>query len=596
MKRFVLLLIVAAAAGFAISYGLRHAVTTPPTAVAALLPRETIFLMHLPDFNRTRDQWHDSDIYKLYREPAVQAFLQRPLSKVPQHDAASTTVQEMEKLAMKDAFIGVTSIENNSPRIVAGFRFRGSQENAQKIIDKWRVQSLSNAASVPRRTVDYAQHKIDIVGTGLNQLATVYDGDWLFASNDLDQLNTLLDRADHRSPATASPARGRQDRQPPNNPDSRSLSESTLGTEENFRAAVAHMPSSYALLFYVQPKTIAEKLGSLRAELGQQSPAAPQRTILEQMYSICGTTRFDRGKIHDVLFVGMGRQAENASLARSSVRLGTKDTFFYLATLLNIDKLAGLNQPNVSAPFAGWLHKVFGVASRNGVAAEDWKAAFGLELGSLVDWPPGARWPSLILTLPVKDVTRADKVISALTSAIDEDRIWTKTEKDGVHYFYVRWGLGNLFAATPTIAFSNKTLVAGLDPTWVEAAMTRSQRSSSELASSASYKSAVHAVPAPTNFFAYVDMPLLYSRLDASVRPLLLMCAAFMPAISDYIDVNKLPPPEAVTKHLSPIVSSQRYQGDGYLSESIGPITLNQAAIILGVPAILWLSGHHSSG
>jgi hypothetical protein len=91
-------------------------------------------------------------------------------------------------------------------------------------------------------------------------------------------------------------------------------------------------------------------------------------------------------------------------------------------------------------------------------------------------------------------------------------------------------------------------------------------------------------------------MPLFYSRLDAALRPLLLMSAAFMPAISDHIDVNKLPAPEVVTKHLSPIVSSQRYEGDGYVSESIGPITLNQAVIILGVPAILWLGVHHSGG
>jgi hypothetical protein len=583
MKRFVLLLIVAAAAAFAISYGLRQAATTSPTAVAALLPRGTILFAHLPDFNRARDEWHDSDIYKLYREPAVLAFLQRPLAKLPQHDVASETLHEVERLAPKNAFIGLTSIENNSPKIVAGFRFRGSQENAEKIIGKWRAQSLNNTSTAPRETVEYMQHKIDIVGTGPNQSATVYDGGWFFASNDLDQLKALLDRADHRTLARASPSRGRQDR------------ESTLEAEENFRAAIAHMPSSYALLFYVQPKTVAEKLGLLQAQIGQQLPA-DQRTILEQMRSICGATYFDRGKIHDVFFVGMARRTENASLARASVSLGTKDTFFYLATLLNIERLAGVNQPDVSAPFPAWLHKVFDASSRNGVSAEDWKAAFELELGSLADWPPGARWPSLILTLPVKDVTRADKVVSALTSAIDEDLIWTKTQKDGVHYFFVRWGLGNLIAATPTIAFSNKTLVAGLDPTWVEAAMTRTQRSSSELASSASYKSAARALPAPTNFFAYVDMSLFYSRLDAALRPLLLMSAAFMPAISDHIDISKLPAPEVVTKHLSPIVSSQRYEGDGYISESIGPITLSQAVIILGVPAIVWLGGYHSGG
>ena len=124
--------------------------------------------------------------------------------------------------------------------------------------------------------------------------------------------------------------------------------------------------------------------------------------------------------------------------------------------------------------------------------------------------------------------------------------------------------------------------------------MARSRQSSAEFARSASYKSAARAVPAPTNFFAYVDIALIYSRLDAALRPLLLMGAAFMPAISDHVEVNKLPSPEVVTKHLSPIVSSQRYEGDGYLCESIGPITLNQAAIVLGVPAIIWLSGHNS--
>jgi hypothetical protein len=580
MKRFVLLLIISAAAAFAISFWLRHAAITSPTAAAALLPGGTIFFMHVPDFNQTRKQWHDCDIYKLYREPAVQEFLHRPVTKWPQHNAASETLREIEKLSPKDTFIGVTSVADNSPKILAGFRFSGSREDSKKIIDKWCAQSLNNVPNAPRETVKYAQHEIDIAGAKPNQFATVYDGDWFFASNDLEQLKALLDRADHRVPADASP---------------------TLGAEEDFRAAIGHMSASYALLFYVRPKTIAEKLGSLQrarallhAESGQQLPPE-QPTFLAQMRSICGTTRFDRGKIHDVVFVSMPKLADTAPLTRSSVGLGTKDTFFYLATLLSIDKLSGVNKPNGSGPFARWLHKVFDVASRNGVTAEDWKAAFESELGSVADWPGGARWPSLILTLPIKDVTRAGKVVSSLTSAIDEDGVWTKTEKDGVRYCFVRWGVGNLIAVTPTIAFSNKTLIAGLDPTWVEEAMTRSRQSSSEFAKSVSYKSAARAVPAPANFFAYVDMALLYSRLDAALRPLLLMGATFMPAISDHVDVNKLPSPEIVTKHLSPIVSSQRYDGDGYVSESIGPITLNQAAIIVGVPTILWLSGHNSS-
>src|SRR5207249_7212497 len=108
------------------------------------------------------------------------------------------------------------------------------------------------------------------------------------------------------------------------------------------------------------------------------------------------------------------------------------------------------------------------------------------------------------------------------------------------------------------------------------------------LADSSAYKLAARAVPAPTDAFVYVDTALLYSRLDASLRPMLLMSAAFMPGISDYVDVGKLPAPEIVAKHLSPIVSSQRYEGDGYVTESVGPVTLSEAVVGLGLPAIFW--------
>jgi hypothetical protein len=65
----------------------------------------------------------------------------------------------------------------------------------------------------------------------------------------------------------------------------------------------------------------------------------------------------------------------------------------------------------------------------------------------------------------------------------------------------------------------------------------------------------------------------------------LLMGAAFMPGANDNVDLSRIPPPEIITKHLSPIVSSQIYKEDGYLTESIGPVTLNQTGVGLGVLA-----------
>src|SRR5437870_10717742 len=199
MKRFVLLVVIAALAAVGILYGLRRAERTPHATVTALLPRGTILLGHVPDFNRTRSEWHQSDLYKLYHEPAVQDFLSKPLSKVAQPDTAADTVNEIARLDPKDAFLAVTSIEDNNPRLAGGFQFRGSQSEAEKIIGKWRSKIVRNASVT--ESVQYEQHKIDIVGAAPNQVATVYDGQWFFASNDLSGLKAALYRAAGRAAA-----------------------------------------------------------------------------------------------------------------------------------------------------------------------------------------------------------------------------------------------------------------------------------------------------------------------------------------------------------------------------------------------------------
>jgi hypothetical protein len=295
--------------------------------------------------------------------------------------------------------------------------------------------------------------------------------------------------------------------------------------------------------------------------------------------------------------MGMPKLEQNTTLTRSSLSLGTKDTFLYLVMLLNLgERMDTLNQ---AAALAGT--KVFQALSDSGITAADWKAAFGIELAALVNWPPSARWPSLLITVPITDMVKAGKIVDVLLRA-GENGSWTTTERDGVRYFS-KQSAASFVAITPTIGLSDRILIVGLDPTSVEEAIKRTRGSSSELADSQTYKSAERLLPTPTNFFAYIDTAQLYSRLDASLRPMLLMAAAFVPAVASSIDPAKLPPAEVITKHLSPVVSSQRYEGDGYMAESIGPITLDQlglgVAILssfgataarqtgLGVPAIV---------
>src|SRR5438874_13671481 len=144
MRRTVLLVIACAVAAFAIWYVRRVSQETSSASVSALLPLETLFLAHVPDFNRTRDQFDHSDVCLLYREPAVQDFLRKPLTKFPKKAAASQTLREIEQIDPKNAFFALTSIANDSLKVVVGFRFREAQSSAERIVTVWCAQALGD--------------------------------------------------------------------------------------------------------------------------------------------------------------------------------------------------------------------------------------------------------------------------------------------------------------------------------------------------------------------------------------------------------------------------------------------------------------------
>jgi hypothetical protein len=554
MKKLLVLIIAALVAAAAIWIGLRMRLSSRAAAVTELLPKGTIILLHLPDYNRTRDQWHASDIYQIWREPSVQAFLEKPLAKVPKNTGAHETLQKIAHLEPKNTFVALTSLENNEPKIIAGFHFERNQADVEDLIGKWRSGWLAKEPAAKRETITYEGHQIDSLSLNRFMLASAYERSWFFASNDLAALKSILDRADHRG----------------------ADADTSLKADETFASSFKHMPSDYAAFIYLQPKPFMEKLLPLLAMTGRAlSPGQTQR--LEQIRSFCGSFGFDHGKMHEFDFVGSPRIGPEAKLTRDTLSLATSETFLYSATLL--DWPSGMQLPSASVPSGvlTGLQEILAVLSAQGITLQEWKTAFGEELGIHGDWSPNARWPSLFATLPIKDNTKARRIAAIITSVDQAGASWTREEKNGIA-FYSLQAFGGFVPVQPTIAVSDKLLVAGLDSAAVEQAMKRSG-TASELAKSQTYKTATAAVPAPDRAFAYIDSRLFFERLDSSMRPVLMMAAAFSSAINQSVDLKKLPPPETISKHLSPIVMSRTYQSDGYLTESIGPVTLNQATI-----------------
>ena len=555
MRRFLLLLVILAIGGAGAWYALRGGGPDASTRVTALLPADTLAFVHVPDFPRALTEWRQTDIYKLWREPGVQEFVQKPLANMP-NTGTSERLEQLEALGARSGFVAVRgSQRRNEAKVFGGFRFKGGRDNAEKTIGTWRARLREKTPAATQETVQHQRHRIEVLRAGSIAFATAYIDDWFFAANDLEELRALLDRYDRKAANAA-----------------------LLADEANFTRAFAHLPETYAIAGYARVDEIVTRLAANQPEDG----STRRFNALRQVRNVAAATRFENGKIRDVLFVTMPRAEQAPELTRSSLALASADTFFYLAGFLTLPKDAAPDATNAPPPagIAGRLQQLFDGVSASGVAAEEWNSAFGAEFGVIGEWPAAARFPGLLATLPVKDEAKANEIVTRLTGATGEGTGWTTGARDGAT-FYSQLPANPLLPLAPTIGIGGGRAVAGLELRVVEAAVNRGNETSLQLADADLFKAAEGLLPKASHSFAYVDTAMLYTRLDAALRPMLIMGAAFMPAIAQAVDLSKLPDTAVITQHLSPIVLSQSYQEDGYLAESIGPLSAFQA--MLGV-------------
>ena len=552
MRKLQLLILASAIVAGAIWWGLYRTHHTSSLGVASLLPKETLALVHLPDFNRSRAEWHRTDLYQLWQEPAVQEFLAKPRSNFPAQGRVGQTVDEISTLEMKDAFFAVIAIESSAWKWDGGFRCAGDVEKAAKLVEEWRARILGGEPDLKHETIDYQGRQIHNDTARFIQIWTVWAGPWFFFANDLENLKALLDRADGRVKETST----------------------ALSADDVFLAASRHMPASYAAMIFGRVAQLADKLTSSAAE----PEVSDQLATIRQIRSFCAAMAFDGGRMQDSVFIGIPKMGEPGNVTRASLPVATKDTFLYAASILDFGKEKAFRW---QTPGFGWLsglQRIIDSLSANGITLDEWKSAFGTEVGLVASWATNSQWPSIVAAMPVKDSAKANKIVTTATASNSDDLHWTHREKEGAHYYSSGSGLA-LFSFTPTIGLSDRMLVLGPDGGSVEAAIKHGSTGSSELAATRNFQNAERAVPTAQQTFVYFDPALVYARFDASLRPLLAMSAAFLPSLVETVDVSKLPPADIVARHLSPTVMSQSYRGDGYLAESVGSLPLYQTVI-----------------
>ncbi len=152
--------------------------------VPELLPKTTLLLALVPDFQQTRKNWHESDLYQIWREPSVQAVCKNRSHGCRQDGERSQTLEEFLQLGPTHGFIALASLENNEPKLIGGFHFEPAPEKARKFIDATRGAMVPENGRAKRETIVYQQHKIETVSVSHFVFAERLDNHWFFGSND----------------------------------------------------------------------------------------------------------------------------------------------------------------------------------------------------------------------------------------------------------------------------------------------------------------------------------------------------------------------------------------------------------------------------
>ena len=527
------------------------------STVPELLPNTTLVLVELPNPTRTRERWRESDLNKIWREPEVQNWLQRPLAQLPEKNAGRG-LEDFLALAPTNLFLALTAVEQNEPKVAGGFHFTATPEQTRAFVDQHTASWWPKTHEVKRETVTYRQHQIEVVSLSRFVFASATYDHWFFAASDLPTLKALLDRAAHQA----------------------DNGETSLLHDKNFTAAQKHLPADFAAMVFLNPQPFVEKLLPLITMAGQSIPPR-QLEMLKSIRSVTGAIGFDRGKMRETDFVAMPRVGQAKKLARAVLGAAGTDTLFYSASQIQWPDQVVSPASVMSGGFSTLLNQLSAGFKTHGVTMDDLPAAFGSQFEAICSWPAEARFPTLIATLPIADAARARKIVDGLTSQPVGSGEWTHEEKDGATVFTVQ-PFGAQLPLSAAIVITEKSIYLGTDASAIETLRARIAKPAGELERSARFHNAVAQVPEGDCAFNYVDTQLVWERLDSTLRPLLAVGATLYPALSNGADLASIPPPEVITKHLSPIVMSQRFDREGYITESVGPITFRAATLGIG--------------
>jgi hypothetical protein len=146
----------------------------------------------------------------------------------------------------------------------------------------------------------------------------------------------------------------------------------------------------------------------------------------------------------------------------------------------------------------------------------------------------------------------------------DDKSPWDETETAGQKLRTVRVGAG-LFA--PTYVTTDHFFILASTPDYARALLSQAKDSKPTLATSTTYQQSMSRLPASGISYGYADLRGLFEPLYTMARRGVSQIRG-----NAFVDIGKLPPSEAIAKHLFPFVSTTVAGPQDATSTSFSPL------------------------
>jgi len=521
VKRILSVVLVLLALGVAAFFFIKLRRFLPERARAAeLAPADSVLFVQVPNLRETAFRVPGLDLYAIWMEPDVQAFLEKPRKKAPWMQQWEERFDEVVRVAPGEMFVAFTAV-GAEPEFVGGFSFAGSRRSAEALVEKSR---------------DLLPGKFEIRA----------HSNWMFFASNGAALEAVVERFDAKGRASA------------------------IGGDPAFQQAIKALGVAQDLVVYGRTDTLPA-LGISRPKTGTAALG----------------TRIQKGKLHDTIFLP-APPAEAGKITQQALALTSPQTLLYYTS--DFASLPAGSDFALAKTLLPQLAAAEKALAAKGLAWTDLPAAFGPEFGAIVEWPEDAAVPTLVLAPQIRDGAKAQQFVEAITApgALGSTSPgWALEDRAGIAT-YTAPAQGLAFIR-PALALTDRFALAGLTPEALNSVLLRARQPQPSLSENPVFVESTRQLATAPASLAYLDFQRLFERLYRLSRPFITLSLAFSPEAAAQFDAGKLPPVEAIARHLGPLVVTQTRHEHGLLIESTGSITFTE--LMLGASAGAMASG-----